>query len=179
MNMLSMLAKSSFIIFSGIIFFVNSIFTSPAIASTFTPPGQSTDVSAKVGSYYLSLSGYIAPYASIVLVANDLALKSTVADANGYFAIPNVIVNQGFSQFCLDAVDVKRLGESYTCLTIPPINDNYTKDNIFLPPTLGVERSEVNVGDNAVAWGYSMPGASVTVHSSDGRTFTTTADATG
>lgn len=179
MDIRALFIKLSLILFSGIIFLANSVFTNFAFASTYSPPAQSTDVSAKIGSYYLSLSGFIAPYASVVLVANDLALKSTTADANGFFSIANVIVNQGFNQFCLDAVDVKRLGESYTCLTIPPITDNYTKDNIFLPPTLGVQRSEVNVGDDAVAWGYSMPGAAVTVHSSDGRTFTATADASG
>ena len=169
----------SLVILSGIIFFANIVFTNSAIADTYAPPGQTTTVSATVGSYYLSLSGYVAPYASVVLVSNDSALKSTVADANGFFSISNVIVNKGFSQFCLDAVDIKRLGESYTCLQIPAIMDNYSKNNIFLPPTLGVQRTEVNVGDSAVAWGYSMPGATVTVHSSDGRVFTATADNTG
>lgn len=169
----------SLIIFSGIIFLGNLVFTQSAFSATSLLPGKSTTVSATIGSYYLTISGYVAPYASVVLLSNDYALKSAVADANGYFTISNIIVTKGFSKFCVDAVDVKRLGDSYTCINIPPMSGDYQKTNVFLPPTLGVQRSEVKVGDNAVIWGYSMPGAKVVVHLSDGRSVTTTADPSG
>lgn len=136
-------------------------------------------VSATVGNYYLSLSGYIAPYASVVLSSDGVVLRSTVADAQGNFFISQVLIKAGFSHFCLDAVDYRRLGESESCFTVPPASSAISKQNIFLPPTLGLQRTDVNVGDNALAWGYGMPGATVTVHLDGGKGCVVTADNTG
>lgn len=142
--------------------------------------GQGTiNVSATVGQYYLGITGYIAPFASIVLLSNDQPLKTTTADANGYFSFSNVIITKGFSGFCLDAVDVKRLGESYKCFTFAPATKDVVMQNLFLPPTLGLQRSQINQGDQAVMWGYSMPGAHVVIHFNNGQIFTTTADNSG
>jgi hypothetical protein len=136
-------------------------------------------VSATVGSYTLSVSGYIAPYASVVLSSDGVVLRSTVADALGNFAISQVLIKAGFSHFCLDSVDYKRLGESEACFTFSPATGSISRVNIFLPPTLGVYRTDVNVGDKALAWGFSMPGARVTVHISNGDTCVTNADKNG
>lgn len=136
-------------------------------------------VSATVGQYYLSLSGYIAPYASVVLTSDGVVLRSTVADAQGNFFISQVLIKAGFSHFCLDAIDYRRLGESEACFTVAPASASISKQNIFLPPTLGLQRTDVNVGDSALAWGYSMPGASVTVHLDADKGCTVTADNTG
>ena len=51
--------------------------------------------------------------------------------------------------------------------------------DIFLPPTLGLLRNEIGEGGEAIAFGYTMPGALVTLHLSNGKTYTTTADQTG
>ena len=50
--------------------------------------------------------------------------------------------------------------------------------DIFLPPTLGLSRTTVNVGGSATAFGYTMPGAIVTLHINN-QTLTATADASG
>lgn len=139
----------------------------------------STEVSATVGDFYLNLDGYIAPYASVVLTSDGVFLRSTVADQGGYFSISQVLIREGFSSFCLEAVDYKRLGYSKACFTVPPASSGITIEDIFLPPTIGLERTEIEAGGTAIAFGFSMPNAKVTLHLSDGRTFTTTADATG
>ncbi len=172
--------KSLFISFYFLIFFVflSNYFPKYSYAnSSYTAP--SVNVNASIGSYYLNLSGFIAPYASIVLIGDGNILRTVVADSTGYFYITSVLVNKGLTNLCFDAVDVKRLGESYSCITIPPITGNYSKNDIFLPPTFGVQRDQINVGDNAIIWGYSMPNAKVTVYLSDGRKVTVTADNTG
>ena len=152
-----------------------------ASARTVSLPSISrgVGVSATVGSYYLNLSGSIAPYASVILTSNNIVLRSTVADSNGYWFISQILINPGFSNFCLDAIDYKRLGESYTCISIPPAVGNITKDNIFLPPTLGLQKKTVNQGSEATAWGYTMRGGTVTLHLSDGRVITIQADKEG
>jgi hypothetical protein len=137
-----------------------------------------TQVQASVGQFYLNLSGFISPFASVVLSSDGLFIIGTTADAQGNFVISNVLIKKGFSQFCLDAIDFKRVGESYTCFSIPPATASVTMKDIFLPPTLGLSRKTVTEGGSATAFGYTMPGAKVTLHI-NGELLTTTADASG
>jgi len=137
-----------------------------------------TAVQASVGEFYLSLWGYVSPFASITLTFNGIFVRATVADQNGDFIISQVLINAGFSSFCLDAIDFKRIGESYTCFSIPPATASVTMKDIFLPPTLGLSRTTVTAGGSATAFGYTMPGAKVTLHI-NGELLTTYADNTG
>lgn len=158
-----------------------STFTVQKAEAVLVPSGHfPVKVSAAIGQYYISLSGFIAPYASVVLTTDGVVMRSTAADATGHFSMSQILVKQGFSHFCLDAVDVKRLGQSEACFNIPPVTrGTYDKSNIFLPPTIGLFRTEINAGDNAIIWGYSMPGALVSVHASDGSIYSATADKEG
>jgi len=139
----------------------------------------SVSAHAMIGEYYLDISGYIAPFASVILSTDGIVMRSTVADAQGNFFISQVLIKQGFSHFCLEAIDVKRLGESEVCFSFPAANGNLKFPNLFLPPTLGLYKTQINVASTAIAWGYSMPGALVTLHLSDGRVLTTTARSDG
>ena len=137
------------------------------------------EVSGQVGKYYLNLSGYISPYASVVLTIDGIFIRATVADAKGNFSISGVLIKDGFSNFCLEAVDFKRLGDSLTCFNDPPAHGNVTKTDIFLPPTLGLSKNEIAEGGETLAFGYTMPGALVTLYLSNGQKLTTYADNTG
>ena len=134
---------------------------------------------AQVGKFYLNLSGYISPYASVVLTIDGIFARATVADAGGNFSISGVLIKEGFSQFCLEAVDFKRLGDSYTCFDIPPAKGEVTMKDIFLPPTLGLSKNVIAEGGETLAFGYTMPGAEVTLYLSNGQKLTTFADQTG
>ncbi len=141
---------------------------------------QSVDVSASVGEFGLSVTGYIAPFASIVLSGEDEALlASTVADAKGNFTFQNVRIKRGLSSFCFTAVDFKQLGDSVACVSITPAEGNVIQNDIFLPPTFGLSRSEINAGATVTARGYSMPQAEVRIHLASGQIYTGTADANG
>ena len=104
---------------------------------------------------------------------------STTADSNGNFAFTSVKVAKGFTTFCLDGIDYKRLGESESCFTIPPVEAPYSRSEIFLPPTLGVFRANVNIGSNALVFGYGMPGATISVKLDGKEACVRTADKTG
>lgn len=146
----------------------------------YAPPiTHAVSVGAQIGEFTANISGFIAPYASVVMTIDNTVVRSTVADANGNFFISQIAIKGGFDHYCLTAEDVKRLGQSKACFSFTPATGNYTKTGIFLPPTLGLYKKEINAGQTAKAWGFSMPGATVTLHLSDGRTLTTTADATG
>jgi hypothetical protein len=151
-----------------------------SFAQLKSPSGSmKTNVKATVGEFYLNLAGYIAPNASIVLTIDGVFARATTADSSGNFYISDVLIKKGFSHFCLDAIDFKRIGESYTCFDIPPAQASVTMKDIFLPPTIGLSRSEIAEGATVKAFGYSMPGALVTLYLSNGKKLTTYADPTG
>jgi hypothetical protein len=156
------------------------LFSKSAFSQTFiiTKASHTVTVSAIVGDFYLNLAGYIAPNASIVLIIDGVTARATVADASGNFSISGVLIKKDFSHFCLDAIDFRRLGESYTCFDIPPAQASVTMKDLFLSPTLGLSRTEIAEGSTAKAYGYSMPGALVTLHL-NGQLLTTYADQTG
>jgi len=151
------------------------------VLSDFIPKGNfKVDISASVGEFYLNISGFISPYASIVMTTPEGSfLRSAVADSKGIFYISQVLIKKGFSGFCLTAVDFKRLGESTTCFSFPPATGGITMRDLFLPPTLGLLKNEVTAGGEIVAYGYTMPFATVTITLSDGRKVSVTADSTG
>lgn len=158
-----------------------TVFTPSVFAQYVTPRGKlGTDVKAAVGELYLNISGFASPYASIVLTTLDgILLRTAVADSRGQFYISQVLINKGLTGFCLTTIDFKRLGESTTCINFPPATTDITKNNLFLPPTLGLFRKVINAGGTAIAFGYTMPGALLTIHLDNGMTLTTRADSTG
>lgn len=140
--------------------------------------GLGSTVSGKVGEFYLNITGYIAPFASIILTSDGVFLRATTADENGYFSFTDVLIKEGFSKFCFDATDSKNFGKSYSCMTIPPVIDDVTIKDVFLPPTLGLLKSEIAQGSSAIARGFSMPGALVTLNVGD-KKYTTNANRSG
>jgi hypothetical protein len=152
------------------------------VVSPLIPAAQaslSANLSAQVGKYYLNLSGFVSPFASVVLTSDGIFLRATVADAGGNFYISQVLINAGFSHFCLEAVDFKKIGDSFTCINITPATGSVTKKNIFLPPTLGLSQASAAQGEVVFAFGYTMPYATVTLHLGPGLDKTVLADGTG
>lgn len=125
---------------------------------------NSTTNTAQVGNHFLSISGFIAPFAEVILTTGSIVLGSDTADQNGNFSIPNVLVNTGFSEFCLEAIDVKKTGTSYTCFKIPLVTDDKNITGIFLPPTIALSGNYIRPGSSIFASGYGMPGATIIIN---------------
>ena len=85
---------------------------------------QKVDLKARVGKYYFSISGYASPFGLVTMKSNSVTIASTIADPKGNFLMEKVSVNEGFSKFCLEAVDIKKIGDTSTCFNIAPV----TKD---------------------------------------------------
>lgn len=150
------------------------------LSEAFTPSAfAKTNVVGSVGDFYLNVTGYVSPFASVVLTSDKTFLRSTVADENGDFGFTDVLIKRGFSGFCLTAVDFHRIGDSYTCFNVPPAEFSITKNNIFLPPTLGLSRSSIGPNEAADAFGYTMPGSIVSLILSNGQKLEQTADNKG
>lgn len=162
-----------------IISLLSSLSLSPTFAQTIYPGNSGVSVGARIGEFYLSISGYASPYASIVMTIDGVLIRSGVANQDGYFTISQILVSRGLDHFCLATVDFKRIGESEACLNIEPVLQTRIIDNIFLPPTIGVLRSQIQQGEEAVIRGYSVPNATVAIKLKDGQQFTVTTDTTG
>lgn len=156
-----------------VIFAALSIFTASEVKA------QTTNLTASVGKYYFSLSGYVSPFASVVMSSSSIFMGSVVADKEGNFSLERILINEGFTDFCLEAVDLKRVGDSFTCLKIPPATGDTQKKDIFLPPTVGLSARKINPGSSIFASGYSMPNAKVLLNISEGIILQANADDTG
>lgn len=143
------------------------------------PLSSTQKVIAQVGEFSLNITGLASPYASIVLTIDGIFYRASVADQNGRFSFTDVLIKKGFDSFCLLHADFKRIGESEACITVPPATGSVTKNDIFLPPTIGLSRTEIEAGGDAVIFGYTMPGSKVIINLGNGTTYTVTADQTG
>jgi hypothetical protein len=157
------------------------IFLSTGISAFAKKPqivNKSIDVTAKIGEFNLAVSGIVSPFASLSIISGGNVYKSVSANSSGAFSFSDILINRGFSDFCIDAVDWKRLGESYTCFSFPPARNNITIADVFLPPTLGVNHREVPEGSDVIISGYTMPKSEVKVHVNSGEVLAT-ADVSG
>lgn len=137
------------------------------------------ELKSTVGRYYFFASGLVSPYASVVMTSQDYFLSSTVADSEGRFFLPQALVNDGFNNFCLEAVDIRRIGTSYTCFDVEIPNRDFSKDQIFLPPTVGLSGRKIEPNSSITASGYSMPGSKINVKLDEKYWIETVADVNG
>lgn len=163
----------------GLILFVSFV---NSVSAQIRPPfggGLGSKVSATVGEYYLSVTGFTSPFASVSLYIDNIFIRSTLANEKGDFSISQVLIKLGLSKFCLKTADAKHLGESESCITIPAAKGSFAKRDIFLPPTLALSKNQIPENSSAIAYGYTKPGAEVTLVLSNGNKLNTKADATG
>jgi hypothetical protein len=141
--------------------------------------GPTTGVGGTIGEYYLNISGFSSPFSSISLYIGNVFIRGTVADDKGNFSISQVLIKQGLTGFCLKATDAKQLGTSNSCISFPATTGSYERKNLFIPPTLALSKNQISEGSSVTAYGYTMPGANVTLHISNGKTLVTKADSKG
>jgi len=143
-----------------------------SVGSTSATPVTTTTVS-------VSISGFASPNASIVLLdSSNNSITTITAGPLGDFTITGLLLPAGSAQYCFRVVDFKRLGTSESCMTINPTTLS-TITNVYLPPTIGVEKAEISEGQEAVIYGYTMPNAKVKLRLSTGEIVNITADENG
>jgi hypothetical protein len=149
--------------------------------SQFSYPQGSlpTTITASVGQFYVNISGFASPFASIVLSSNGVLLRSTVADSSGRFFLSQVLVRDGKNKFCFTVVDFRHLGESQSCLEADIDKTPYSLSNILLPPTIAVSKKEVKTGETVYVFGYTMPNSKVTIRINKTQTITVQSDGLG
>lgn len=156
--------------------------SAPAALAQIRPPfggGLGSKVTGTVGEHYLTLTGYTSPFASVSLYIDNIFIRGTVANEKGDFSISQVLIKLGLTKFCLKTADAKHLGESESCITIPAASGSLEKNDIFLPPTLALSKNQIPENSSIIAYGYTKPGADVTLVLNNGQKLVAKADASG
>ena len=148
-------------------------------SSVFAGTEGKADVRAQVGKYSLSLHGFASPNASITIKSNNILVSTGNADSKGTFSFTGLPINDSAAAFCFESTDSRRLGTSEGCMTIEPTSDDIVLSDIYLPPTVGLERTTITEGSSGLTYGYSMPDASVIIQVEDGGTHQVQSDNSG
>lgn len=165
--------KRFFLVFALVFYLI----LNPTTYAQLEASGGGVKVSVSVQNRYAQISGILTPYASIVLKSsNGIFIASTTADQDGRFKFKNVLLNGGVTDFCFSGIDQKRFGESNTCVS--GIDEVLNKE-VFLPPTLGLTRNIIYEGADALAIGYTMPRAKMTLSFDSGQSYTVVANDSG
>ena len=152
-------------------FFGNAIATSTEVSATpvagVTPPppsgggggGGSTTITA--GAIF---SGRAYPRSTITLLKDAQVVSSTVADANANFQITVSGLSGRNYIFSLYSEDFKGLQSPLYSFPVSITSGVTTKvGNIFIAPTITVDKSEVKRGDNIAIFGQSVPAAEIII----------------
>src|SRR5207248_1897091 len=107
------------------------------------------------------VSGSIAPKAAVRL-SSDSVNAQTFADGTGRFFFSGVVIPRGFTDFCLESLDIHG-GISTACFTLPHALGNIRMENLFLPPTVMLASGEIAEGSAFSISGQTMPNSIVTI----------------
>ena len=127
-----------------LLFFLLSLYTFYLILNTTSvlaqirPPfggGLGSKVSAKVGDFYLNLSGYVSPFSSIILTSDGVFIRATTADQYGNFSISEVLIKSGFSlsQNELGLILVGFFGAFLTAIVAVKFLLSFVQKHTFIP----------------------------------------------
>jgi hypothetical protein len=169
-----MLMRSPYVFFFLLAFFLFS-----RVGAFAVSPTQENEVVATVGSYVLNVSGYASPNASINLKVDNVLLSSAIAAGEGTFSFIKIPISKGTTGVCFDTVDVQRIGTSRGCISFPPAAGDITMQDIYLPPTIGLEKEEIDLGSSGLTYGYTMPNASINIKLTNGSSLKTSSSTTG
>ncbi|MBL8030201.1 MAG: fibronectin type III domain-containing protein [Candidatus Doudnabacteria bacterium] len=128
----------------------------------------------------LSLEGFAAPSSKVVVLHNGSEISNTISQTNGRF---NIVLNglrEGVYNLALYYFDPEGFRSDFVNVrvVIQSQKSSASKD-IFLPPTIKADKSEVRSGDSIRIFGYAYPSSSVLLYSSSETPLTTQAGLDG
>ncbi len=157
--------------------FGNSIATStqvsatPAAATPTPTPSPSSGGGGGAGGGYIApagatvvFSGRAYPNSSVTLLRDAQVAAQTTAHGDSTFFITLGNVNTGMYLFSVFAEDFMGRRSSLLSFPVSPVAGATTYvDGIFVPPTIGIDKSEVKQGDAVAIDGQSAQKADITV----------------
>lgn len=124
-----------------------------------------TQISARVGEYYLTLSGYTSPQALVILSSSTGNLSAqTPADQKGFFLFKMVFLPHKIGELALISQDTDGLATPPVYLPEPEAEKNIFIENILLPPTVSFSSGSNDRENGSSAAGKTFPNSKVLVY---------------
>lgn len=139
---------------------------SPSPAPSPAPPrgGGGPPGSIQTGNATAVFRGRAYPESTVTLLEGTFRRLSTIADAAGTFELAWSALTEGIHTFGITAEDPLGRQSRLVSITVDvPANETVAVPDIFLPPTISLDKRAVRVGDPLLVQGASAPGAEVTV----------------
>lgn len=109
-------------------------------------------------------SGRAYPNSTVTLLKDAQVAATTVADAQANFYLTLSGINAGDYIFSLYSEDYKGIRSSLLSFPAKIISGvSINTDNIFIAPTIGVDKSEVKQGDEVLIFGQSVANSEITI----------------
>lgn len=123
--------------------------------------GGSQIISPVIG---VSFSGWAYPESKVILLKDAQITATTIADEDANFSINVSDISKGNYTFSIYAEDDKKIRSALLNYSIQVESGRIVKkDNIFIPPTLAVDKEEVKKGNNISIFGQSTPNSEITI----------------
>ena len=128
----------------------------------------SINVSFKVGSSDLTLSGLSAPNSSVVIKENGAVLGTTQTDGAGNFTKELLALEEGIHKIEVYSVDPKGSSTPSLVYSIAISGGSATTLSIiYLPATIKISDSSADIGDEVDLSGYAIPGSVIKIYIND------------
>jgi hypothetical protein len=144
--------------------------------------GGGGSISSSIPATNVVFTGKAYPRSTITLLKDAQVAATTIADTSANFQMTLSGLSGGNYIFSVYSEDSKGIRSSLLTFPISVTSGVTTKvGNIFIAPTIAVDKSEVRRGDNIAIFGQSAPASEITVSVNSEEEFfiKKTADATG
>ena len=139
------------------------LFPTPVSAINYQDTAQ-VSISASIGENRVTIFGYTSPYSRVEL-SSPRVFAVTYSDATGYWLFDKVLLPKNPLDLCLNSTDENSRYTAPVCIPAPPPTNYHTDTGpILLPPTISLDRDQINPYDTVITSGQSIPNSQVYLH---------------
>jgi hypothetical protein len=132
--------------------------------SSYNSSGGGGGGSSVAPNNSIVFSGRAYPGSKVTILKNSQFIGSTISDAGADFNVTISGLSEGDYNFGIYSEDSYGVKSSVLNFPVKFTNNFSVKiDNIFISPTISVDKSEVKKGDNVVIFGQTTPSGDVNI----------------
>ena len=118
-------------------------------------------ISASIGDNRITIFGYTSPHSRVEL-SSPRVFAVTYSDDTGYWLFDKVLLPKNPLDLCLNSTDENGRYTAPVCIPAPPPTNYHTDTGpILLPPTISLDRDQINPYETVVTSGQSIPNSQV------------------
>lgn len=137
--------------------------TTPAYSFEIYDSGD-VSVSASIGENEVTIFGYTSPLSQVELSGINIYSKD-YSDDTGYFEFNKLVLPKNPSELCFQSQDHHNRSSSLLCLPPPPATNYHTDIGpIILPPTISIDKSDIDPHSTVISSGQSIPNSKIILY---------------